>query len=449
MELQVSLNSGRPEQYNAERLVNLYAEQGTGKARVRLTGTPGLTEFTDTGPLPVRGMCMHDRLLYVVSNGLYRVTANGAATRIGSIPGTSRVFMASNGLQLSIVSEGSIYVLANGSLTKVSDEDAPAATTVDYLDGYFLFSDGSGSFYLSDLYSGTSYDALDFASAESNPDPIVRLFVDHREVFLMGSETIEIWTNTGGADFPFERVPGAIVELGICGRNAVAKLDNSIVWIDHKGIVRRMAGGYAPQRISTHEVERALSGKPLHDAEAWAYSSEGHEFFIITVPGAGTWVFDAATSLWHERQTYGTDRWRASCHARGFGYDLVGDIGGGKVYRMDSSVFTDAGEPMLAEVIFPPVHNESNRFRVSRVVLDMEHGETAPHGDSVVRLDLSDDSQNWDTVGYSSMGSTGNRVTRTVWRRLGQHRTLHMRFRISDPVRRTIYGAYAEITGDA
>jgi hypothetical protein len=345
------------------------------------------------------------------------------------------------------LADGTIYVY-DTALSTVTDPDAPAALTVDYLDGYHIFSDGTGSFYICALYDAEDYDALDFATAESNPDNIVRVFVDHRELILFGTDTTEVWVNTGDTDFPFERQPGAINEKGLCGPNAVARLDNSVVWIDQNGVVRRMAAGYAPQRISTHEVERALTAGTLADAEAFAYSQEGHEFFVMTVPGAGTWVFDAATSLWHERQSYGDDRWRARGYALAYGKHLVGDYLSGKLYELDYSTFTENGTLQLAEMIFPPTHAEQARFRAHSLILDMEHGETPPYGESQVRLDISDDSQDWTTIGYGSMGATGQRVNRTVWRRLGQHRNLHMRFRISDPVRRTIYSAYMAIEAD-
>lgn len=447
MELQVSLNSGGAEQISAERLVNIYAEEASGKSRVRLTGCPGLTLFSNLGDRPVRGMGEHNQKLYVVTDNLYEISRNGIATNLGAIAGAGIVQMASNGVQLCIVGSRS-YILAFGNLVEITDEDFPGATSVDYLDGYFIFGNGTGQFFISALYDGQSFDALDFASAESNPDPIIRVLVDHREVLLFGSETMEAWTNTGGVDFPFERIPGAITEKGICGRNAISRIDNSVVWIDQTGIVRRLQEGYLPQRISTHEVERALAQGDLENAEAFACAIEGHEFFVITAEGSGTWIYDAATQLWHERLSHGGTRWRARGYAFVYGLHLVGDYSTGKVYRLDYENHTENGDLLVSELIFPPIHAESERFRVHRVVLDMEHGETAPYGESQVRLDISDDSQDWQTVGYGSMGATGARVNRTVWRRLGQHRNLHMRFRISDPVRRTVYAAYGEVTRD-
>jgi len=151
MELQVSLNSGRAEQVNAERLVNIYAEQSAGKSRVRLTGSPGLTLFSTIGTSPIRGMTTHNGVLYVVSDQLYSVSSGGTATALGAISGTGIVQMESSGVDLCIVADGTIYVY-DDALSTVTDPDAPAALTVAYLDGYHIFSDGSGSFYLSDLY---------------------------------------------------------------------------------------------------------------------------------------------------------------------------------------------------------------------------------------------------------------------------------------------------------
>ena len=448
MELSVSTNGGTAEQINAERLVNIYAEEGTGKARVRLTGVPGLLLFSTIGNAEVRGMAVHDDELYVVTNNLYRVDSVGVATDLGAILGNGLVYMASSGTELVIAGEGRIYTYSS-NLQLVGDADAPNALTMDYLDGYHIFSDGTGSFYISALYDAGDHDALDFASAESNPDNIIRVFVDHRELLLFGTRTTEIWVNTGDADFPFERQPGAISEKGICGANAVAKLDNSVVWVDQDGIVRRMGQGYAPQRISTHRVERAIQDGDLVNIECMAFAMEGHEFFVITVPDAGTWVYDAATGAWHERESFGEGRWRARAYAKCYGKHLVGDFDTGTIYELDYGTFTENGAILLAEVIFPPLSNESNRLRAHRVVLDAEHGETASNGESQVRLDISDDATEWHTVGYGSLGATGNRKARTVWRRLGQHRDLHLRFRINDPVRRTLYSAYAEIEADS
>jgi hypothetical protein len=193
----------------------------------------------------------------VNGTSLYNVETEAS---LGTIAGSGLVSMADDGVQLVIVNgaQGYVYTVSGG-LVEITDPDFPGATSVDYLDSYFLFSEpNSGIFFISAINDATDLDALDFASAESNPDHLKRVFVDHREVALFGSETVEYWSNTGNADFPFERIAGAINEKGLRGVFTVTRTDNSIYWVDRDGVVRRQDAGYSPLRISTHAVEESL-----------------------------------------------------------------------------------------------------------------------------------------------------------------------------------------------
>jgi hypothetical protein len=169
---------------------------------------------------------------------------------------------------------------------------------------------------------------------------------------------------------------------------------------------------------------------------------------VITIPEVGTWIYDAATSLWHQRKSQGHDRWRARGYARCYGEQFVGDYSTGKIWKLDYSVYAEGTDDLIAEAVFPPIYNEGDRFRMHRLLLDVEAGEAVPYSEPAIRLDVSEDGADWFTVGYGTLGRTGNRSTRTRWARLGQHRTLHLRFLISDPAPRAMYAAYAEVSGD-
>jgi hypothetical protein len=428
-------SGGRSKSLDASRLVNLYAEQAEGKSNVVLHGTPGLKLVSTYGTGPIRGIRHMAGAMYVVSGGsLY----DAAGIVLGAIDGSGSVSMSDNGTQLVIVTSagtGYVYSVAGGC-TQITDPDWPGASSVDYLDGYFLFSEpDSGIFFISALYDGTNFDALDFASAESAPDNLVRVFVDHREVWLLGTDTCEIWDNTGAQAFPFERIPGAINERGLRAKFSVAKADNSIYWLDRDGIVRRAAEGYTPVRISTHAIEYAIAKGDTASAEAIAYVQEGHEFYALTVPGAGTFVYDAATQLWHERESYGEGRWRASGFSRNDGVQYVGDFEDGRVYELDLDTYQD-----VAEILFPPISYEGERFRVHSVRLDME---TGTHGSPQVMMQTSTDGKTWSNEQWRDFGALGEYSKRVIWRRLGQYDTCHLRFRISDAAKRAVYAAYA------
>lgn len=443
MRLQIGVQSGagRSKTVDASRLVNMYAEASQGKSDIVLHGTPGLVLDATYGTGPIRGIHHMKGTKYTVSgSSLYN------SGLLGSVDGSGPVLMADNGTQLVIVTSantGYVYDTVNG-LRQITDADWPGATSVDYLDGYFLFTEpNTGIFFISALNDATDIDALDFASAESSPDNLIRLFVDHREVWLMGEDTCEIWQNTGNADFPFERISGAINEKGIRGRFTVTKTDNSIYWLDRDGIVRRAAEGYNPVRISTHAIEHQIASGSLDDAQAFSYTQEGHEFYALTVPNAGTFVYDAATQLWHERESLNETRWRASGFSRKANVQYVGDFENGNVYTLSLDTYTENGTEQVAEILFPPIQREGQRFVIHSIRLDMEAGTA---NDPNVMMQTSKDGKTWSNEVWQEFGDVGNYTKRVVWRRLGMFETCHLRFRISSNAKRAVFAAYAEIS---
>jgi hypothetical protein len=337
------------------RMVNLFPEvvPDGGKEPAFLQRCPGLRLVATVGDGPIRGMWKFGDFLYVASGGkLYRADGNFAVTELGLINGSGPVSMSDNGTQLFVACnpDAFIYNSSTGVFAQITDVDFPGAVTVGYLDGYFVFNEpDSQRFWVTSLNDGTQVDPLDFASAEGNPDNIVSLMVDHREVWLFGNNTIEVWYNAGAADFPLERIQGAFMETGCLAPYSVAKLDNSVFWLGSdargNGIVYRN-NGYNAQRVSTHAVEWQIQQyNVLNDAIGYSYQQDGHSFYVLTFPTANaTWVFDVATGAWHERAYWdGVQyrRHRSNCQANYAGQVLVGDWENGRIYVFDPDVYDD------------------------------------------------------------------------------------------------------------
>ncbi|MGV2359753.1 UNVERIFIED_CONTAM: hypothetical protein QOZ72_28920, partial [Pseudomonas aeruginosa] len=84
---------------------------------------------------------------------------------------------------------------------------------VDYLDGYGVFvRPDTQQFYISALNDFTTFDALDFASDEADPDNLVTHIVDHQELILFGERVTTVWFDSGDATFPLARREGATME---------------------------------------------------------------------------------------------------------------------------------------------------------------------------------------------------------------------------------------------
>ncbi len=458
MKLQFARNAyqSRSRPINSQRLVNLYAEANPpdSKEPLVLIGTPGLKLFADLGDKSINGLhVMKGTLFAVVGADVYTVNAAGIGTLIGDIGiNEQRVEMEDNGTQVVILKEdGTAYVATTASVVQITDVDFRPASSVTFMDGYHVFTErDSQVFFISGLNDALSYDALDFASAESKPDDLVRVFSDHSELWLFGVETIEVWYNSGAADFPFARISGAVIERGCGAADSVAKEDNTVFWLGDDGIVYR-ADGYTPKRISTHAIEFAIAGySTTSDAYGFVYDSEGHKFYVLTFPSNGaTWVFDIATGLWHERESFGLNRWRVNSFAFNFEKNLVGDFENGKIYELDLDTYDENGEILQKIAVSAPLANENMRFIVDKFTLELDVGVGLTLGqgkDPQVMMQWSDDGgYTWSNEYWRDIGKKGEYTTEVRWRALGQTRQRMFRTIISDPIKVAIQGAYIDI----
>ncbi len=148
---------------------------------------------------------------FVIAGRLYSMAADFTLTFIGEIAGDTRVSMADNGTQLLVLvpnGNGYIYNHVADTFAQITDSDFTAngnPQLVVYIDGFFCLTTDSKKFIVSALNDGLSYNALDFGTAESDPDEIVAPIVFKNQLFIGGSQTIEAFQNIGGADFPFQR----------------------------------------------------------------------------------------------------------------------------------------------------------------------------------------------------------------------------------------------------
>jgi hypothetical protein len=56
---------------------------------------------------------------------------------------------------------------------------------VEYLDGYFIVTNGTMSFWVSNLYDGTTWNALATAAVVASPDPIISVIAHHQQLYFI------------------------------------------------------------------------------------------------------------------------------------------------------------------------------------------------------------------------------------------------------------------------
>ena len=429
----------------AQRCVNLYAEideTREGKSVGQLVGTPGLVAVTTglNGPVRADYSPSSGERIVVAGRKAYRM-AGDAAIEIGSLNTQSGyVDVADDGTTAVIVDGpfGYFVTLADNTFAQITSDAFYGSDSVAYIDGYFLFNNpGTGQFYIA---TGTTFDALDFATAEGAPDPVIGLIELQRELWLFGRDSIEVWFNSGDVDFPFQRIGGGYIEHGCASAGSIVRLDNSVFWLGrdtYGGAIVWRGAGYTPQRVSTFAIEQEFAGYVTSDAVAYGYQQDGHPFYVLSFPSEDrTWVYDASSGLWHERAWRDPSgilhRHRSNCHNYDGSIHRVGDWETGTIYRLDTSEATDNGALITRIRSTPHISNELKRTRMDTLQIDMATGVSPQGQDCKALLDWSDDGgRTYVQTLTASIGPVGGYKTRLLWRRLGMSRDRVYRLNIT------------------
>jgi hypothetical protein len=446
--------------FNAERTVNMYAVlDQQGKKPASLYARPGNAVFATLGSGAGRGAftATNGRAFVVSGSQLYELLVGGTGTVLGSLLTSSGdITMAENGVQLAICDGVDLYILtyATNTFQRVVNPNLPSAASVTFLDGYFVVnrSFASGIFQISAPFDGLNWAALDFASAESSPDSLLRVAVVFGQLFLFGDISIEPWNNTGAATFPFQRVNSSSqISVGVAAPSTILELDNTAFWVgkdkNGTGVVYR-ADGYSPKRISTEAVELRLQAAPsISTLKAMAYQEAGHTFYIITGGGMETaQVYDVSTNLWTEWSYFNSsgnyelpltnDLFYA------FGKTLALDRTSGKVYEQSSKHYSDNGEEIACDRIFTHIFDNGNPFLIKNLILNFETGvgNTTVENPKAMLYLSKDGGRTFYTYYEAFMGKAGEFLSRVVFWRLGRHRQCTFRVRVTDSVKRVITG---------
>lgn len=442
--LPVSSYRTRATQASTARLVNCYPEQlpPDAKTPAMLLRAPGIVSWTTVGTGPIAGMFAALGFLFVISGTkLYKVDSSKTATLLGDIGTPGNIDMDANTSAFVVVNEPLAYYYDGTTFGQITDADflALGANSVEFLDNFLIFTEpDSDVFFCADLGSATSFDALNFASAEGAPDNLVGSKVDHRQIALFGETTAEIWENVGQSGFPFARAGGGFIEIGCFNGRTIAKLDQSICWVANDYTVRRLTGGTAV-RISTHSVEQFLTTVTMASGSAYSYTQDGHLFYVLTFP-EGTYIFDATTQEWHERQTYGQAYWIAGVHTQAFGLELVGDVTSNKIGTLSSEAYDEWGSIQRMEWTYQPVLPDSRTSAFHDrldIIAESGVGLTSGQGSAPeIMLDYSDDGgKTWLSMPNRTIGAIGDYLHSIGWPRLGSSRKPRVfRAAVTDPV---------------
>jgi len=442
----------------SNKLVNAYFEfqKNEDRTRVAIYGTAGLNLFINQGDSPWRGLhpFPSNSLLYGVHRGtFYQINNAGVVTSRGTIGTTEgRVDICDDGTYITVVDGAEIYTYDTTSpatpIAAVADGDRPASPNTCAFQGQRILTDedGTGQFKGGGLIDPTAWNALDFATAESNPDNLVRVANYRGTVVLFGDYTTEFWGNVGGSGFPFSKILGADIEYGLAARWSLARFAGTFAFLakNREGqVIVSVLNGYSPPtRISNFELENEINGySSVADATAFGYMLGGHPMYQLNFPTAGkSWLYDGSTQYWSELRYGATGRHRAELAVDFLNQTIVADYENGKLYKLEASTYTDNGENIHMILRGKHISKDKKKVRFTRLELGFEPATTTDQTlDPVAALRVSKDSgHSYGTSNYAPMGKVGEYKNRCIWRQLGSGREIVPEITITDPVKRVI-----------
>lgn len=463
---------GKSSNVTAQRRINLYAElfPDPDKTPKAYYSRPGMRKgFNDENSVssfpggPMRGL-----IVITWIDGTERIyAAQGSHSCLATYPGrfltsddtffqtsSGVVQFASNGLATLAVDGVTGYVMGIGSMTVAGVSDFPdGARSCCFLAGRFIVDDPAtaGKFRWSGLNDYSDWDPLNFATAESSPDPLVQVFERGGEVLLFGNRTLEAWAPTGTATI-FERVGGSGIDWGLAVFDTVRKANSSVLFLG-----RNLGGqpqvcqldGYQIRVVSTpdvdHNINAALdAGSPITTS---VVTFAGHTWYILNL-AATSYAYDLTTGLWDEWQTEGA-RWAGQYSSQYRNTAIVTDYRDGRVYYLDADRYTDDTAAIVREITSRHAFANLERLGLGELEVDAEVGVGLESGQgSAPQIMMQVSKDGGHTFGaelWRSLGAQGQYKKKVTWKRLGIAEDWVFRLRVADPVKVVLLNAVMDL----
>jgi hypothetical protein len=379
------------------------------------------------------------------------------------------------------IASRTLYAL-NFSVLPSTDGAFSGATSVDIVDNYFVYNKPNTQQWGASNPLSPISQGLSFSSKDGGPDNLVALIVDHREVYLLGETSSEVWIDVGTFPFAFQRIPGTSTQHGIAAKASVYRLGNSFAYLsrNNRGQAEIMQmNGYTPTRISNHAMEQTLVNQYVDDAIAWTYQQEGHEVYVISFPTIDlTWAYDATTTMWHKWLSVDNmnvfHRHRGNCCAVFQGQVFVGDINNGQIYLLDPSNYTDNGNEIRRVRRAPHIVSDLQRQYLEELQIQFQPGvgltgdiyssnsptnavagigiagqavagqaqiQTIGANPQAMLRWSNDGGSTWSNEHWANIGLIGQFKNRAIWRRLGWARDRVYEVVVTDPIKAVIVSA--------
>jgi hypothetical protein len=233
-----------------------------------------------------------------------------------------------------------------------------------YLDTYTVIASPNGEIFTSNPNNPTSWNALNYITAESDPDTLIGIAKHLNYIVAFGTRSIDWFYDNGNyPGSPLTNAPSYKIELGCANGDSLVSFENTVFWVGTSkdlGPSVYSIAGTAPIKSSTPYIDRILQTSNLTDIRAFSMKVNGHTFYVLTLHDINvTIVFDLNENTWVQWSSwalgdadsgvpgvYAEQYFRPSFFVgTGEIYYLLNDDTG-VLYNLSANVYNDDGAPI-------------------------------------------------------------------------------------------------------
>jgi hypothetical protein len=349
----------------------------------------------------------NDIQVFAASNGSLNETLSNVFTTSSGDVGFTEFLYEDNTVKI-VATDGTrlVTIDAAGTVVTGADADMPAHLPQPiFLDGYlFIVKADTADIYNSDLNSPLVFTAGNFLVGEMFPDKIFRICKLNNYLVAFGSSSIEyFWDAAVATGSPLQRNDTPVKLVGFLG--GFAQQGNSTFFVGNTTAgtpdVYRLED-FKIEPIGSASIRRYLEvlNVGFEDIYGSCISFFGHDFYVINVESAPTFIYDLETKIWtriayQDSITFGiTNAVNVKIATEYCSVFLL--TGSARIRRFDQDIYQDAEEDFTVRVVTDRQMFETyNQKFQHRLVINADR----PSADSSMSVYWSDDDyQTWSTV---------------------------------------------------
>lgn len=379
--------------------------------------------------------------------GVPATLLDGGATQVVFSEDTQRLVMAGGG-QLQMWQPPATQSARLGTYVAVTNQLPLSATHVISVANYLIANEAtpaslSGQIFWSGLGDGThatGWNALNFNTADADPDVTVALGANLREVYAFGTKSVQVFGIGADPTLPFSS--SIAIALGCGAAYSVVRIDDQFAMLDDsRRFVFTNGRGY--QVISDDVVKLVRDFGTVSDCIGFRARVGYWDLIVWVFPTEGkAYAYDRRLQAWFQwRGWNGSDDF-SGIRANNAAYwpagnlTLVGDPNFENIWSLDQGTFSDTGPgtPIVAERVTQRLDwgtGARKMCRKVRVFVTRGNGVTTP-----AYLDVAkrDDDGPWSGVSTLNLGVAGDYTSFVDWYPGGIYRRRQYRFRYSSGV---------------